>query len=198
MATNPQNESSAPLALQVTGNVPLRDIELRILKTRRFAGTVVSSGQPVVGAHVSVIPLAPRGGPVVEAVTDVTGKFDVAVADRAVRLLVVIGAPNRTLQSFDVHATAEDMRYDVAPRGGIVILRFGPNPDAPFTLTRDGVEIPLSSMLAWIIAHGAPLDDESNLRVMDLAPGQYRACGRSGCADGVLAPGGTIELRVAE
>lgn len=199
IATNPRNESSAPLALQVTGKTPLRDVELRIAKTRRFAGTVVSSGQPVVGAHVSVIPLAPRGGRTLEAVTDVHGKFDVAVADRAVRLLVVIGAPNRTLQTFDVPAATEDMRYDIASRGGTVILRFGANPDAPLLLTRDGVEVPLSSMLTWIIAHGAPLDDERNLRVMDLAPGQYRACGRSGqCVDGVLAPGATIELRVPE
>lgn len=198
VAANSQNESSAPVALQIARNTPLRDIELRILKTRRFAGVVVSSGQPVVGAHVSVAPLLPRGGRVVEAVTDGAGKFDVAVADRSVRLLVVIGAPNRTLQTFDVPVT-EELRYDVAPRGGTVVLRFAADPDAPFMLTRDGVEVPLPSLLSWIIAHGAPIEDERNLRVMDLAPGQYRACGRSGqCVDGVLAPGATIELRVPE
>lgn len=199
IATNARNESSAPVALQVARDAPLRDVELRLLKTRRFAGTVTSAGQPVVGAHVSIASLSPRGGAVVEAATDVNGRFDVAIAERAVRLLVVIAAPNRTLQTFDVPATDAEMRFDVAPRGGTVILRFGTDPDAPFLLARDGVEVPLPSLLAWIIAHGAPLGDESNLRVVDLAPGHYRACGGSGsCAEAVLAPGGTIELRVPE
>jgi hypothetical protein len=199
LATNARNESSAPVTLQVTRDVPLRDVELRILQTRRFAGTVVSSGQPVVGAHVSVFPLAPRGGSVVEAVTDVAGKFDVVVADQAVRLLVVIGAPNRTLQTLDVPASTEAMRYDVAARGGTVELRFESTHDSSFRLTRDGVEIPLGSLFSWIFAHGARIEDPNRIRVTDLAPGHYQVCRGSGkCMDGVLAPGATLELRIPD
>jgi len=126
-------------------------------------------------------------------------KFDVAVTDQSVRLLVVIGAPNRTLQTFDVPAAAEELQYEVASRGGTLDLRFGTSADASFMLTRNGVEVPFPSLLSWVIAHGAPIEDQNNLRVMDLAPGQYRACGGSGqCVDGVLAPGATLELRVPE
>ncbi|HYI09303.1 MAG TPA: carboxypeptidase-like regulatory domain-containing protein [Thermoanaerobaculia bacterium] len=197
IASNAQNESSSPVAVPLSRNAPVRDVELRILETHRFAGTVVSAGQPVVGAHVSVVPLAPRGGHVVEAVTDAAGKFQAAVLDRAVRVLLVIAAPSRTLQTFDVPVTAEEMRYDVAPRGGTLGIHLSGNAQAPFTLTRDGVEVPLASLLSWILAHGAPIEDESLLRVMDLAPGHYRVCGPPGkCTDGALAPGATLELHV--
>jgi hypothetical protein len=115
------------------------------------------------------------------------------------RAVVIIGAPNRTLQPFEVPVTDERPVFDVAPAGGAVEILWSASATAPFTLTRNGIAIPIHALISWIFAHGRPIDDDTRLRVPDLAPGQYRACGATGqCADGQLVPGGMLELRVPE
>jgi hypothetical protein len=198
LANNATGESSAPLALQVKSGAPLRHVELRILKTRRVAGLVFSAGQHLAGARVSVVPQVPRGGQVAQAVTDAGGRFEVRMPEETTRVVVVIGAPNRTLHTFEVPVSAEVPQYDVAPAGGTLELRFSRS-RAPWMLTRDGVPVPVTFLLDWIVSHGIPLDDESRLRVPDLAPGQYRACnGAAQCVSGALAPGATLQLTVPD
>lgn len=187
------NGRSAPVAVRVMKDRPLREVELRMLRTTSLAGVVQSAGRTVIGGHVSVFPLVPRTGRVVEAATDRNGEFEVEVAEQAERVLVVIGAPGRTLQSFDVAPTGERLSFDIAQHGGTIVVRFRANPNLPFTLFRHGVEIPALSIFGWIAAHGTPTDDGTKLTISDLAPGHYRVCGVK-CAEGFLAPGATLEL----
>jgi hypothetical protein len=51
-------------------------------------------------------------------------------------------------------------------------------------------------LLEWLGAHGDPLTDLARLRIPDLAPGHYRACDGAQCAEGDLAPGGSLRLQL--
>jgi hypothetical protein len=188
---------SNPMKLQLRDGQALRNVELRIEKEKAFSGRVTSAGRPVAGAEISASPHG--GGVVAKAVTGVEGNFDVRLPERATRVLVVIGAPNRTLQSFDVPVTESAQTFDVAPTGGTLDLRWKSTDRVPFALTRNGVPIPIHALISWIFAHGQPLDDTPHWRVPDLAPGEYRACNAAGaCAHGMLAPGATLALQVPD
>jgi hypothetical protein len=190
-------EGSNPITVQLRNGQPLRNVELRIEKEKTFSGRVTSAGRPVAGAEVSASPHG--GGAVAQAVTGVDGDFKLNLAERTTRVLIVVGAPNRTLQSFDVPVTADPPAFDVAPSGGTLDIRWTNMGRVPFTLTRNGVAIPLTSLISWIFAHGQAIDDAQHLRVPDLAPGEYRACSPSGkCVGGMLAPGATLALQVPD
>jgi hypothetical protein len=188
--------SSATLPLQVQSARPLRDVELRIQPRRRFSGRVTSAGHAIAGAGVT---LSPRGGSVQRAVSDGNGAFELSVAASVTRALIIVGAPGRTLETFETAITDQPQTFDIAPAGGMLEIRSKVLGNPPFTLTRNGVPLPIEALFDWIVAHGQPLDDPTRLRVPALAPGQYRLCVRSGqCVEDQLASGGTITLAVPE
>ncbi|HEV7764540.1 MAG TPA: carboxypeptidase-like regulatory domain-containing protein [Thermoanaerobaculia bacterium] len=180
--------------LQLQENQTLRDVRLQIEPSRLVAGTVRSLGSPLAGARVTASSLDLAGQRLPgNAVSDVTGRFELRLATRTRQALVVVAAPSRTLQSFDVLLEKDAIVLDVAPVGGTIEI----SADAPISVTRNGVPLPVDHIYRWISAHGQVLTDTKPLRIPDLAPGHYRACLASGkCAEGTLAPRGLLALNL--
>lgn len=180
--------------LQLQKNQILRDVRLQIEPSRLVAGTVSSLGTPIAGARVTASPLDLAGQRLPgNAVSDVTGRFEVRLATQTRQALVVVAAPSRTLQSFDVPLGKDAIVLDVAPVGGTIEI----SADSPISVTRNGVPLPVDHIYRWISAHGQVVTGLQPLRIPDLAPGHYRACVASGkCAEGTLAPQGLLELKL--
>jgi hypothetical protein len=182
--------SSASVALQLSEGETREGVELRIEPNRTLSGTIVSGGQPVAGARVSA---AAQGiaGSASEAVSGLTGRFSVRLPAAATRAHLTVAAPNRTLQTFETPVSAEPLLLEIAADGGT--LEVQGRIDPRLIIRRNGVRVPLPSILGWLAAHGRPMPEGEVLSVPDLAPGQYEVCGTK-CAAGTLAPGATLRL----
>ncbi|HET7434315.1 MAG TPA: carboxypeptidase-like regulatory domain-containing protein [Thermoanaerobaculia bacterium] len=179
-------------------------IELRLEPDRALKGHVVSRGAPVIGARVAAQPFVGASSqPQVRVVSNEEGAFEVEIPEAAQHAWIVIGAPGKTLQNYDVPLNGNALTLDLEPVGGTLLLSW-PKGNLP-NVARAGIPLMLTDLTAWARSQGQALAGEQ-LRVSNLAPGPYRACTMAPvqtspdappqprCTDGVLAPGGTLTL----
>ncbi|MCU1228679.1 MAG: hypothetical protein JWO97_1563 [Acidobacteria bacterium] len=189
-------EKSAGVDIPLADGEKREGVELRIDPTKAVVGIVISRGQPVIGASVSGLALEVGSQIVASTATDVTGRFVLYVAQRAQRARFTVGAPGRTLQTFDVAITPTPITLELEPIGGVIELVVS----GPFRLSRNGMNVPVSAITDWMSGHGDPLSDLSVMHIPDLAPGRYEVCSTGSatpaCVGGELAPGGTLRLVV--
>ncbi|HYI08269.1 MAG TPA: carboxypeptidase-like regulatory domain-containing protein [Thermoanaerobaculia bacterium] len=162
-------DSSEFVRLDLREGQPRENVELRIERSRRITGTVSSAGQPVVGAQITAAALD-TGAITKEAVTDLSGRFNLLLPVRVRRAHFTVPAPSRTLQTFDLPLSDQPIVLDVAASGGTLIIRSAPGATTPYRVRRNGVAVHLPSLLSWMSAHGHPLTDVENLPVPNLAP----------------------------
>ena len=183
---------------------PREGIQLRLEPDHPVEGRLVSRGAPVVGARVTAFALIEgKGNPQVRAVSDEKGSFELQLPEAAQRVTIVVGAPGRTLQSYDVALTGAPLVLEVEPIGGTLLLAW-PKGNLP-SLMRAGVALMLPDLASWARGQGEALMGQ-RLRVPNVAPGPYRACTMAPvkesaeakpqvrCTEGNLAPGGTLTL----
>jgi len=137
------------------------------------------------------------------AVSDEQGAFDLRLPEAAQHVRIVVGAAGKTLQSYDVPLTGEPLSLELEPVGGMLIIAW-PKGNFP-NVMRAGVPLEIPDMAGWARAQGQVVEGQ-HLRVPNVAPGLYRACTmvpveksdgtkpERRCAEGVLAPGGTLTL----
>jgi len=126
--------------------------------------------------------------------TDVNGRFALYLPQRARRAHFTVGAPGRTLQSFELAIGATPLTIELEPVGGLLEIVVS----GRFRVARNGVAIPLPAITDWMSGHGDPLNDLAVMRIPDVAPGHYEVCSAAtaACVSGELAPGGTLRLSV--
>lgn len=189
-------ETSSGVDVPLSEGEKRAGVELRIDARKAVVGTIVSRGQPVIGASVTGFGLDVGSQIAPMTDTDVTGRFVLYIAERAQRARFTVGAPGRTLQTFDVTITPTPVTLELEPVGGVVELVV----DGPFRLMRNGMTIPINMITDWMSGHGDPLSDFSVMHIPDLAPGRYEVCSTGSatpaCVGGELAPGGTLRLVV--
>ena len=119
--------------------------------------------------------IAPR----IAAVSDVDGRFELAV-------------PGGTTE----------LRLIVAAAGGTLAFRIPSGAQRAY-LTYQGVILPFPDLAEWARAQNTPATPDGLRRIPRLAPGTYRLCavlsepGRGEqCRAGVLAAAGTLELQL--
>jgi hypothetical protein len=183
---------------------PREGIALRIEPEHQLSGHVLSRGAAVIGARVTAYAFFEGSGSAQQfrAVSNEQGAFDLQVPDAARHAWIIVGAPGKTLQSYDITLTGEPLVLELEPVGGALILAW-PKASLPPNVTRAGVPLMLPDLTAWARPQGETLQG-SRLRVPNVAPGPYRACSpvrgapdaklQMRCTEGVLAPGGTLTL----
>jgi hypothetical protein len=189
-------ETSSGIDVPLSEGENRAGVELRIDARKGVVGTVMSRGQPVIGASVSGLGLDVGTQIIGSTATDVTGRFVLYIAERAKRARFTVAAPGRTLQTFDVVLTPTPLALELEPVGGVIELATS----GPFRLSRNGMTISISAITDWMSGHGDPLSDLSVMHIPDLAPGHYEVCSTGSptpaCVGGELAPGGTLRLVV--
>lgn len=193
-------------------------IELRLRQTRRVDGTVESAQGPVAGARVSILARTPDGGEAV-AMTDTGGAFQVDLPRAASRVVAIASAPGFALRAFEASVDQGPLRLQVTDEAGALEITVPLTRDdlmrENLTLAayQNGLPVPASALVQWASDQGQPRDDtDQTLRVPAVAPGEYRVClvpramelllpwsaapEGAGCDSGVLAPGGTLMLKL--
>ena len=187
----------------VKADEPRNGIVLHLEREREISGRVLSRGVPVIGARVTVMAFIDSlDHPQLRAISDEQGNFRLAVAAATRRATIVVGAPGKTLQNYELPLTEAPLILELEPVGGTLTLVW---PKEGFPLvTRAGVLLMVPDLAVWAMGQGEVWREHS-LRVPNVAPGQYRLCnqippkskdGKAApqCRDGVLAPGGTLTL----
>ncbi|HKS23294.1 MAG TPA: carboxypeptidase-like regulatory domain-containing protein [Thermoanaerobaculia bacterium] len=176
----------------------VENIELALQETLTFKGMVTSQGQPLIGARVTGYGFG--GGPALQqrAVTGLDGGFELSFPAAASQLSLLVAAPGRALQAFAMPPTDRPVTLEVAASGGTLRLHLG---GASRTwLTSQGALISMPDIIDWTRAHDPTALASETWSVPAMAPGPYRFCiaKRDGaaqvCRDGVLAPGGVLDL----
>ncbi|HYO76834.1 MAG TPA: carboxypeptidase regulatory-like domain-containing protein [Thermoanaerobaculia bacterium] len=195
-------ESSEFVSVELSEKDSAREgISLELRSRSTIGGTVLDNGAAVVGAQVHVFAFGVGSQTGGSAVTDVNGKFTVAVPSGASRALFVVQAPARALRAFDRTFDA-DLRFNVEARGGSIELVLPPE-HVGWALFQDGVPLPAPVVLDWARGHGALVRPGVPVPIADVAVAHYRFCARladgtAPCAEGQVVPGGTLRLQLAE
>lgn len=223
-ARTPQGAaSSQSVIVPVVESVPFGPVELRLTRSRKIQGRVVSTdGVPVAGALVDLSTVSPPAEELLRSArTDPDGSFEAEVHPEAVMLRAVLSPPGYALQVQTVPPT-DPLVLTVSPEHGTLIVDLGPQlpreQSAPQRLVvlADGSELSTSRLRGWAQGHGVTWPaDGTTLEVPRIAPGNYRAClartdrmmesalaegdwqaGLDRCDDGFLSPGGVLTLQL--
>jgi len=170
----------------------IQNVALDLESVGSLKGLVRSNGDVVVGALVHGWAFLGGSAQREEATTDLQGAFALQVPDSVNETTIIVSAPGRTLQSFSVPTHQGAVALELAPRGGILKLRWAPG-KIPLEFAFNDHYLASSDVFLWARGQGAKIDDGS-ADIPNVAPGKYRFCSASHCADGFLAIGGQLDL----
>jgi hypothetical protein len=196
-ASDPKTgEHNRAVSVTASSGVPIRDIRLVLEPLNALSGVVLSNGVPLPGARVAAYGLAPGSAQRKTAVSDERGAFKVTIPSSTTQVLLIVAVAGRTLQGFTV-SPARPAIVQLAPTGGLVRLRTADSWTRG-ALTYQEAWLPFPDLAEWAVGHGRT-PSPSAFDLPDLAPGSYRLCataptGKRSCKEGVLAPGGTLDL----
>ena len=190
------SEQSKYVQMVIAEGEHRNDLELATQNTRAVKATVVSQGQPVVGARVTGYGFGTGMARQERAVTGLDGGFELPFPVSAREIALIVAAPGRTMQAFSTPPTDAKLTLDVATTGGILRLTKIPGTSRP-GVTYNGTPIPLPELLDWAHAQGADTHAEP-LDIPNVAPGVYRLCAfrdaEKVCREGTLAQGSILTL----
>lgn len=211
------NAKSDQLLVVVQGNSTTSGVQLRLQERRHLVGRVVGPANPVIAAHVVVLPV---GTMFVEATTtEPDGSFAVEVPAATRQFTVLVMATGHALY-WGTHIVDAGQPLSVALEagGGTLRLRLPgrdreiPEGSTP-VLARDGVPIGLAMLFPWLAAHGIPFTDLETRGLPHMPGGSYSACllppqalaalmngllSGGNCTSGFLSGGGELLLTFPE
>jgi hypothetical protein len=190
------------------------EIVLRIGRSRRITGRVVSAAGPVADATVKIVPAFTGEGPVapVTTVTKVDGSFELDLPEHVRHGAVLVFPPGFAATVFHRSFGEETGRLDVGVEsgGGTLDLALAPVREgarASGLLLHGGTVVGVEQFEEWSRLHGGELPASGRLRIPALQSGTYRLCSRSllapdgdrsatPCDEGFLPSGGLLELGI--
>ena len=159
-------------------------VVLTLFETIALRGEVVSTGGPVAGAFVSVVPAQAPSTPMPPLATDVHGRFETTEVPPGTReILVSIEAPGYALHMQRLPIVDEEpltisldreggtLRIEL-PAGGLKPSLFGTQP----WLLHDGSILRVSALSRWASLNDTPFQQDGSLVVPRLDAGTYAAC----------------------
>lgn len=192
-ASDPRtHDYSKEVEVTVPDDGRIENIELSLESVRSLKGVVRSNGDVVVGALVHGYAFLGGSAQQKQATTDLQGGFAIDVPYAATETVITVAAPGRTLESFIVPADQDPAALDLASRGGTLRLRWAPGA-SPLQFTFNDHFLASTDAFGWARAQGARIDDGAG-EIPNVAPGKYRFCSSSHCAEGLLAIGGQLDL----
>lgn len=200
-------------------------VELRLRRSRKISGRVVSQGEPIAGAVVKIRTLEPASAAYSDAArADGSGSFSLGVHPDATLLTAVVSPPGHSLTARVIPAR-EPILLDVPRHGGTLELVRGQlssetegEPPPSLAVLQDGTVLGWQELWSWSRGHSVVWVKESpSIQIPNMAPGHYRFCtasareaaragasngdwqaGLQRCADGHLETGSTLRLDLSE
>lgn len=181
-----------PVDITVPEDGTLANIELTLDSVRPVKVLVRSNGDAVVGASAHSFPFLGASWEQQEATTDLDGSFTFNLPASATDAIVTVAAPGRQLESFRVPIDQDLITLELASRGGTLQLQWKPG-DGPASFTFNDHFLLASDVFLWARSQGARVGNGTR-EIPNVAPGKYRYCFASHCAEGLLAIGGELVL----
>jgi hypothetical protein len=178
--------------LSVPESGSLNNVQLDLEAVRTLKGVVRSADDVVVGALVHGYAFLGTSAQQAQATTDLQGRFSFDVPGSASEAIVVIAAPGRALEAFSIPTNQDEMTLELAPRGGTLNLHWRAA-DVPLRFAFNEHLVPAVELFAWARAQGASIDNGQGA-IPNVAPGKYRFCSSTHCAEGLLAIGSQLDL----
>lgn len=186
--------------IEIVDEEPVTGLKLVLGRSGVLTGLVAAEGRPLAGASVALI--GNRGMPV-SGRSDPRGEFELYPDDAITSGVLAIQVPGfgfavRSYEPTD-HVDVEMIRA----RGTLVIKLAPGEPRLDgLTIRRDGINLPMSHLLAWAKGHAANPPGSNVLEFPNLEAGSYEVCGhrvfegnpRSSCRSVALTDGGRVEL----
>lgn len=213
--------SSDVVMVPVTESSAAGPVELRLRRSRRISGRVVSEGVPVPGAIVEVRTLEPVSAAFSDSGrADQKGEVSLRVHPDATLLTATVSPPGHALTTRAV-PVADPLVLEAPRRGGTLELvrdvEQNPEEGQPppsLLVLQDGNPLGWQELWSWSRGHSVVWVKESpSIQIPNLAPGSYRFCsgspaeaaragaaggdwksGLARCVDGYLEAGGTLRL----
>ena len=210
------------LLVDVTEDRAAGPYELRLAKGRQLRGRLLrEDGAAAAGVAVTVSSRPASAFSRAGTRTDEEGFYEVVIPLNASSVLVEVATRGYPLQAFERAAGPGAAEHILTGRGGTLVLRLPKpasqlGPVGPFPLLfHDGLALGYAGLVPYLAQTGQPVpgDDFEELRVREVAPGEYKAClarlaelqqyfylgenqpvGR--CVAGRLEAGGELELRL--
>jgi hypothetical protein len=189
------HDYSKPVDVNVPEDGALENVELTLDSVRPVKVSVRSNGDAVVGASVHSFPILGTSWTQQQATTDLDGSFTFDLPASATDAIVNVAAPGRPLESFSVPINQDLITLELASRGGSLRLQWKPG-DRPLLFTFNDHFLMAADVFLWARSQGAKVDD-GTAEIPNVAPGKYRFCSPSHCAEGLLAIGGQLALDAA-
>ncbi|HEV7486119.1 MAG TPA: carboxypeptidase-like regulatory domain-containing protein [Thermoanaerobaculia bacterium] len=186
------HDYSKPVDITVPEDGALANIEITLDSVRPVKVMVRSNGEAVVGALAHSFPFLGASWERQEATTDLDGTFTFNLPASATDAVVTVAAPGRPLESFRVPIDQDSITLELASRGGTLQLRWKPG-DGPASFTFNDHFLESTDVFLWARSQGAIVGNGTR-EIPNVAPGKYRFCSASHCAEGLLAIGGQLVL----
>lgn len=222
LVADKSDEKSDEVAVDLREGSLLPAVRLVLRKTQEIHGRVAAGGAGVPGARVFALAMNPASAGFVpkgsQALTDVEGRFRLALPSGAAETQFVVLAPGFTASLQRLQGLPkEGFEVQVEPQGGTLTLRPGDEGDpadpqsARLLLLSNGALVDSTLLRMWAEINGVRSQEPGRLVVPQLASGTYTACWaglpevmqtlRTGvapqmasCVTGALSAGGELIL----
>ena len=208
--------SREPLDVEIeVGETDTDSIELVLHPSKRFEGRVTHGGRPVSGAQVLAIAAENVTTQTPRMITDENGIFSLELPDSTRRVLLALEAPGFAYTLLQTEAAEARIDAEMSRDSGTLALYMPPELFAfggeIAALFHDGGFLPVLTLQSWALRQGSDPWAAPNAEIPQMAPGAYRLCRISrlqmqtavlgavdpaACAEGFLAPGGRLSLRL--
>jgi hypothetical protein len=172
-------------------------VEIDLEELIRIEGQILAFGSPTPNVGIGLFLRARRGDDSRPGQSDGTGTVKLLVPESTREIGLVVAAPGFAWQMVALRPAIADSKFqpfvvEVGQSGGSLQLTGGALRES--WLTSSEVSVPLHLIKDTLHRAGYVEDRGESWLFANAAPGPYRLCAMNRCAEGILAPGGTLEL----
>lgn len=173
-------------------------VEIELEEFVKIEGQVLAGGQPVPGATFAAWLRAKQGEDQRDGQTDASGVLGLLVPESTSQVALLVAAPGFAWQVVPLRPSITGPGFapvlvEVAQNGGRLLLKGKDVRKA--RLQYAGVEMPVY-LLQTLREAGYHSDSGGGVLLENATPGHYRVCRDAQCVEGVVSPGGSLELEL--
>lgn len=172
------------------------EVEIELEEFLKLEGQVLAGGEPVASAGFAALLRARQGEDTRNGFTTAIGVLGLTVPESTRTISLLVAAPGFAWHMLPLRPSLsgsfESFVVEVFQNGGELELHGDGLIGAQLSFT--GADVPIYLIRSALQGTGYYESQESGILLRNATPGLYRVCRDKKCAEGVVAPGGTLRL----
>jgi hypothetical protein len=190
---------SPQLVFEIQEKADSPPIEIDLEELVRIEGQILAFGAPTPNVGIGLFLRAGKGDDSRPGQSDGTGTVQLLVPESTREIGLVVAAPGFAWQIVSLRPAIADSKFkpflvEVGQNGGSLLLKGPALRDAWLSFSE--VRVPLHLVQDTLRRNGYIEDGGDSWLLANAAPGTYRLCRANTCAEGVLNPGGMLNLHL--